>query len=75
MKTQMRKQTPPSFIYKTSAIIAFLLCFIVYIYIVQELGDPTAGKYLRAALKQRVQDYNDLRKGVAAVRRGGKNLP
>jgi hypothetical protein len=47
----------------------------IYIYIVQELGDPTAGKYLRAALKQRVQDYNDLRKGVAAVRRGGKNLP
>jgi len=36
----------------------------------QELGDPTAGKYLRAGLKQRVQDFNDLRKGVAAVRRG-----
>ena len=49
--------------------------YTIYIYIVQELGDPTAGKHLRAALKQRVQDYNDLRKGVAAVRRGGKNLP
>eukprot|EP01046_Picozoa_sp_COSAG06_P004341 COSAG06_NODE_181_length_20926_cov_7.590051_4_plen_739_part_00 len=40
----------------------------------QELGNKKAGELLHKALKKRVLDHNDLKKGVAAVRRGDVSL-
>ena len=41
----------------------------------QELGNPKAGETLYKMLRKRVKEYSELKKGVAAVRRGEVNLP